>query len=300
MTITTHALSEKDTAVMVQIRAGLKGVKGTARGPDARPSYDEIMERVAPADGVESEEGLVGGVPGMWVRPTSGPVDRAVLYFHGGAYVVGSPRAYVNFVGQIASRSGIQAFVADYALAPERPFPAATEDALRAYNGLVERGTRQIILAGDSAGGGLALALLSQVKNADPAPRSAVAISPWTDLALTSPSMMSRDAADPIWNAAALADMARLYLGNTDPRDPLASPVYSDRRALPRVLVHAGDAEVLLDDALRYAEGIDGVEVHVWDGMLHVFPSSAGILDAAGAALDSIGTFVASSMTFKT
>jgi monoterpene epsilon-lactone hydrolase len=297
MTIATHPLSEKDAAVMVQIRAGLEGVKGTVRGPDARRSYDELMERVAPADGIESQAGVVGGVSGMWVQPTSGAADRAILYFHGGAYVVGSPRAYVNFVGQIAARSGIPAFVADYGLAPERPFPAAIEDALRAYNGLLEQGIRHIVLVGDSAGGGLALALLSQVKNADPAPRSAVAISPWTDLALKSPSMLSRDAADPIWNAAALADMAQLYLGGTVPRNPLASPVYSDRQGLPPVLVHVGDAEVLLDDSLRYAEGIENIEVHIWDGMLHVFPSSAGILDAAGAALDSIGTFVASNMT---
>jgi len=300
MTVATHPLSEKDVAVMVQIRAGLKGLKGTVRGPDARRSYDELMERVAAADGIESEEGFVGGVSGMWVRPTSGHADHVMLYFHGGAYVVGSPRAYVNFVGQIASRSGIAAFVADYGLAPERPFPAAIEDALRAYNGLVEQGIRHIVLAGDSAGGGLALALLSQVSNADPAPRSAVAISPWTDLALTSPSMLSRNAMDPIWNAEALADMARLYLGDTAPRNPLASPVYSDRQSLPPVLIHVGDAEVLLDDSLRYAEGIDDIEVHVWDGMLHVFPSSAGILDAADAALNNIGTFVASSMTANT
>jgi epsilon-lactone hydrolase len=296
MTIVTHALSEKDATTMRQIRESLKGIKGTVTGPQARPTFDEIMKGVAPADNIESEEGSVGGVPGMWVRPRSGPGDRAILYLHGGAYVVGSPRAYVNFVGQVVSRSGIQAFVADYALGPERPFPAAHEDGLRAYNGLVEQGIRQIALAGDSAGGGLALVLLSLVKHADPAPRSVVALSPWTDLALTSPSMRSRDAADPIWSEAALAQMARLYLGNADPRNPLASPVYSDRRDLPPVLIHVGDAEVLLDDALRYAEGADGVEVHVWEGMLHVFPSSAGILDAANAALERIGRFIKSNM----
>jgi acetyl esterase/lipase len=299
MTISTHPLSEKDAAAMVQIRGRLKGVKGTVTGPDARPFFDEIMNGVAPAGGIESEDGFVGGVPGIWVQQKSGPDDRAILYLHGGAYVVGSPRAYVNFVSHVVSRSGIPAFVADYALAPERRFPAAIEDALRAFNGLVEQGIRQIALAGDSAGGGLALGLLSRVKNADPAPRSIVAISPWTDLALTSPSMVSRDAADPIWSAAALAKMTRLYLGDTDPRDHRASPVYSDRQGLPPVLVHVGDAEVLLDDSLRYAEGIDSVEVHVWEGMLHVFPSSVGILGAADAALDSIGTFIASSLPSK-
>jgi acetyl esterase/lipase len=297
MTIATHALSDKDAAAVRKIRESLDGVKGTVRGPQARPMYDELMKGVAPADGIESEEGFVAGVPGMWVRPQSGPTDRAILYFHGGAYVMGSPRAYVNFVGQVVSRSGIPAFVAEYALAPEQPFPAAIEDALGAYRRLADQGITQIALAGDSAGGGLALALLSRVKDADPAPRSVVAMSPWTDLALTSPSMRTRDAADPIWSAAALAEMARLYLGSADPRNPLASPVYSDRRGLPPVLLHVGDAEVLLDDALRYAEGADAVEVHVWEGMLHVFPSSAGILDAANAALDHIGAFIASHMS---
>jgi epsilon-lactone hydrolase len=112
-------------------------------GPHARPMFDEIMRGVAPAGNIESEKGFVSGIPGMWVRPQSGPGDCAILYFHGGAYVVGSPRAYVNFVGQMVSRSGIPAFVADYALAPERPFPAAIEDALRAYNGLVEQGSNR-------------------------------------------------------------------------------------------------------------------------------------------------------------
>lgn len=297
MTIKTHELSEKDAAVMAQMREGLKGVKGTFTGPDKRPVFDHIMNGFAPADGIESEEGLVGGVPGIWVRPRSGgSADRAILYLHGGAYVIGSPRAYVNFVGQIVSRSGIPAFVADYALGPERPFPAAIEDAVRAYNGLVDEGVQQIALAGDSAGGGLALALLSQVKNANPAPRLVVALSPWTDLALTSPSILSRDAADPIWSAAALAEMAQLYLGNADPRNPQASPVYADRRHSPPLLIHVGDAEVLLDDALRYAEGVNDVEVHVWEGMLHVFPANAGILNAADAALESIGKFIASNM----
>lgn len=293
MTIAKHALSEKDADAMAQIRAGLEGLKGTVTGPQARPMYDEIMKGVAPAAHIVSEEGLVGGVPGMWVRPQSGPGDQAILYLHGGAYVIGSPRAYVNLVGQVVSRSGIPAFVADYALAPEHPFPAAIEDALRAYGGLVEQGIERLALVGDSAGGGLALAVLPRLEKADHPPRSVVAMSPWTDLALTSPSMLSRDAADPIWSAAALREMARLYLDNADPHDPLASPVYSDRCGLPPVLIHVGDAEVLLDDTLRYGEGIDGIEVHVWDGMLHVFPSSAGILDAADAALDSIGMFIA-------
>lgn len=297
MTIELHPLSTKDSTVIKQMLEGLKGVKGTFTGPDKRPVFDHIMNSFAAADGIEDEEGLVGGVPGVWVRPRSGgSTDRAILYLHGGAYVIGSPQAYVNFVGQIVSRSGIPAFVADYALAPERPFPAAIEDAVRVYNGLVEEGVQQIALVGDSAGGGLALALLSKVKNAEPAPRLVVALSPWTDLALTSPSMVSRDSADPIWSAGALAEMAQLYLGNADPCDPQASPVYDERVGSPPLLIHVGDAEILLDDALRYVEGVDNAEVHVWEGMLHVFPANAGVLEAADAALASIGKFIASNM----
>ncbi len=244
------------------------------------------------AAGVTAEEATLGGVPGWWVRPANPAAGRAILYLHGGAYVLGSATAYRNFVGQIVARSGVPAFVADYGLAPERPFPAAIEDARRAYDALVDGGATHIALAGDSAGGGLALALLALVKAAPVAPVAAVAMSPWTDLGLESPSMVTQDAADPLLDAASLGATAALYLGDHDRRDPRVSPVHSDRSGLPPVLIHVGDAEVLRDDTLRYAEGVAGVEAHVWEGMTHVFPSSLGLLEAAEQALGGIGAFL--------
>ena len=254
--------------------------------------FDEMMGHVAAAAGVTAEEATLGGVPGWWVRPAEPAAGRAILYLHGGAYVLGSATAYRSFVGQIVARSGVPAFVADYGLAPERPFPAAIEDARSAYDALADEGITRIALAGDSAGGGLALALLALVKDASVAPVAAVAMSPWTDLGLESPSMVTQDAADPLLDAASLGATAALYLGDHDRRDPRVSPVHSDRSGLPPVLIHVGDAEVLRDDTLRYAEGVAGVEAHVWEGMTHVFPSSLGMLEAAEQALDNIGAFL--------
>jgi epsilon-lactone hydrolase len=292
MTVITHPLSVKDAAAMRQFLEAVKGAKGTINGPGARPMFDDLMGHVPPAMGMIAEEARLGGVPGWWVRPAQPAAGRAILYLHGGAYVLGSAKAYRSFVGQIVARSGVPAFVADYGLAPERPFPAAIEDARRAYDALVAEGFAQIVLAGDSAGGGLTLALLALVKDADIAPVAAVAMSPWTDLGLESPSMLTQDAADPLLDAASLAANAGLYLGDHDRRDPLASPVHSDRSGLPPVLIHVGDAEVLRDDTLRYAQGTSDVEAHVWEGLTHVFPSNIGMLEAAEQALDTIGTFL--------
>jgi epsilon-lactone hydrolase len=301
MTVFTHPLSTNDAAAMRQFRAAVKGAKGSINGPDARPMFDELMGHVIPAIGVTAEEATLGGVPGWWVRPARPAGGRAILYLHGGAYVLGTARAYRNFVGQIVTRSGVPAFVADYGLAPERPFPAAIEDARRAYDALVAEGFTRVALVGDSAGGGLTLALLALVKDVKVAPVAAVAMSPWTDLGLESPSMLTQDADDPLLDAGSLGVNAALYLGDHDRRDPLASPLHSDRSGLPPVLIHVGDAEVLRDDSLRYAEGATGqsgggVDVHVWDGMTHVFPSSLGTLEAAEHALDTIGAFLRTQM----
>jgi epsilon-lactone hydrolase len=292
MTVIHHSLSANDAAAMRQLRELMKGAKGTIRGPEARSMFDDLMGHVAAAAGVMAEEATLGGVPGWWVRPANPPADRAILYLHGGAYVLGSATAYRSFVGQIVARSGVPAFVADYSLAPERPFPAAIEDARSAYNALADGGATRIALAGDSAGGALALALLALVKDASVAPVAAVAMSPWTDLGLESPSMVTRDAADPLLDAASLGATAALYLGDRDRHDPRASPVHSDRSGLPPVLIHVGDDEVLRDDTVRYAEGVAGIEAHVWDGMTHVFPSSLGLLEASEQALDNIGAFL--------
>jgi acetyl esterase/lipase len=250
---------------------------------------------------VTYEKAEVGGVFGWWCRPNNAPIDAAILYFHGGAYVVGSARAYQHFVGQVAVRARVSAFVPEYSLGPEHPFPVAVEDAQASFAGLVERGFGRIALAGDSAGGGLALSLLSLVaaearEGTRVCPAGAVVMSPWTDLALGGASMETRAEADPLMTKESLAAAARIYLGEHDPRDPQASPLYAELAGLPPVRIHVGEDEVLLDDSIRYGERLENyggtVQVHTWEGMIHVFPSNIANLRAAKQALDDMGSFL--------
>ncbi len=285
MTEIRHELTALDRAAMTALRATL------AAAPTAmtRASYDRLLEQVPPADAVAYSDSNVGGVPGVWCEPASQRAGVAILYLHGGVFAFGSAHAYRNFVGQIAARSGVPAFVGDYRLAPEHPFPAALDDARAAYRGLTARfGARHLSLVGDSAGGGLALSLLREELGA----RCGVLLSPWTDLALTGGSLDSQAADDPLLTRAALAASARQYLGGHDPRDPRASPLYGPRGGTPPpIQVHVGTAEILLDDSLRLGSH-DRIEVHAWEGMPHVFPSSIGLFEAAQAAHDLIAGFL--------
>jgi acetyl esterase/lipase len=302
MTTVGRPLHLLDRAVMLAMRKMVASMKGSVTGPEARKPFDELMEQTPAAADVTYELASVRGVAGVWCRPQGAPDSAAaILYFHGGAYIVGSALAYQHFVGQLVGRTRIAAFVPEYGLAPERPFPAAVEDAQAAYAGLIAQGFTRIALAGDSAGGGLALALLSLMvakarEGAILRPVGAVAMSPWTDLALTGDSMQTRAEADPLMTREALATTAHLYLGKNDPRDPRASPLYADLTGLPPILIHVGDDEVLVDDSTRYgdlAERLGGVcQVHVWEGMVHVFPSNVSSLHAAKVALDGIGDFL--------
>jgi acetyl esterase/lipase len=299
--ITHHPLDPLDRNAMAKMRSMVESTKGTVTGVSAREPFDDLMERTLPADGVTYEKAEVGGVFGWWCRPNNAPNDAAILYFHGGAYVVGSAQAYRHFVGQIAVRARVSAFVPEYSLGPEHPFPAAVVDAQASFAGLVERGFARIALAGDSAGGGLALSLLSLVvaeagEGTRMLPAGAAVMSPWTDLALSGASMETRAEADPLLTKKSLAAAARIYLGEHDLRDPRASPLYADLAGLPPVRIHVGEDEVLLDDSIRYGERLENasgtVQVHTWEGMIHVFPSNIASLRAAKQALDDVGSFL--------
>ena len=191
-------------------------------------------------------------------------------------------------------------FLPDYRLAPENPFPAAIDDAQAAYQGLIDAGSSKVALIGDSAGGGLALALLALLKTIPEAaryrPTCAVLLSPVTDAASTGASVQDRAHADPLLTPDTTAKVVQSYLNGHDPRDPRASPLYADLAALPPVLIHVGEDEVLLDDSRRVAERIESmdgeVDLHIWEGMIHVFPSSVAILQAAREAQDNIGAFL--------
>jgi acetyl esterase/lipase len=223
-----------------------------------------------------------------------------MLYIHGGGYVLGSAAAVVHFAGQIAARVGVDAFVPDYRLAPEHSFPAAIDDVIAAYRGLVAEGADRIVVVGDSAGGGLTLSLLS-ILAADKGkgvvqPIGAAVMSPWTDLSLAGESFETRADADPIFTRSVLQAFADMYLKGQDATNPKASPLYARLVGLPPVRVDVGDDEVLLADSVRYADRAQaaGAEItlSIWEGMAHVFQSSLGQFVAAEQSVDAISDFL--------
>ena len=237
--------------------------------------------------------------PAEWLRPPAAVAGRVVLYLHGGGYVIGSPRSHRHLAAALASAGGANALLLDYRLAPEHPFPAAVDDAVAAYRWLLDQGTapRHIVIAGDSAGGGLTVATLLALRDASvPLPAGGVCISPWVDLTCSAESYRTKMDVDPIVKSAPIEEMARAYLGDRDRRTPLASPLFADLRGLPPLLIHVGSDEVLLDDAVQLSERAKQAGVtatlEVWDRMIHVWHWFLPMLDEAQAAVASIGRFV--------
>jgi acetyl esterase/lipase len=296
---TIHPVSPEDSVALAALRSAAAAMKGKLEGVAARGPFNGIMEHVAPPDGVSFETETVGGISGWWAKPERARKSAAILHLHGGWFNWGTASAFRNFVGHIAIAAGADAFIPDYRLAPEHPFPAAVKDAEACYRGLVDLGIKRIALTGDSAGGNLALVLLSIATvggSAGIAPVGAVVLSPMTDLALTGESFETRAGADPYFVRSQAAGLVRSYLGESDPKNPLASPLYGDLAGLPPVRVHVGDDEVLLDDSRRYVERAVAASVDakldVWMGMPHVFVSGVGNLNAATEALRAIGEFL--------
>jgi epsilon-lactone hydrolase len=296
--LVTHTITPEDAAAMASMRAAVLPLKGKLQGIAAREPFNGIMARVSPPEGVAFHTDTVGGISGSWCKPSNAGSGDAILHLHGGWFNLGSAQAYRNLVGHIAVRTGAEAFVPDYRLAPEHPFPAALNDVQACYRGLVERGVRRIAISGDSAGGNLALVIISLATTSGGViPVGAAVFSPVTDLALTGESFDTRSEADPYFVRAQVEGLVRSYLGDTDPKNPLASPLYGNLAGLPPMRIHVGDDEVLLDDSRRYFERAvaAGVEVRldVWEGMPHGFVGSVGKLAAAAKALDAVGEFLA-------
>jgi len=242
---------------------------------------------------------VVGGVSGEWQQATLGSADNVILYLHGGAYVIGSPASHRDMVGAIADAAQARAFIVDYRLAPETIFPGAVDDAVAAYKGLLELGEKpeKIIIAGDSAGGGLTMATLVALRDEGiELPAAAVCLSPWADLTLTGDSMIVKDKVDAMLGRDSLSWFGGLYLGGQDASDPKASPIFADLSGLPPLLIQVGSQEVLLDDAIRLNKaakkaGVD-VSLEVWDGQMHVWQLMAAIVPEGKHAIQVIGTFV--------
>ena len=262
-----------------------------------------LFSKVAPllakkVPGVRSERAEVPGIPAEWLIPDGAASDRVLYYLHGGGYVIGSIDSHRNLVSQLAAAAGCRALIIDYRLAPENKFPAAVEDAVASYRWLLSQGYKagKIVIAGDSAGGGLAVATMVSLRDSgDPLPAAALLLSPWTDLEVIGESCKTVGWRDPMVSVGILKKYTRQYMGGKDPRDSLASPIYADLKGLPPLLIHVGTCEVLMDDAKRLAakaekDGVD-VELDVCDGMFHVWQFFSPVVPESKDAIDRLGKF---------
>jgi acetyl esterase/lipase len=264
-----------------------------------RANFDQMGALFPVAADVKCEPVNAGGVKAEWVTAPGADAGRAVLYLHGGGYVIGSINTHRDLAARISRAAKARALIIDYRLAPEHPFPAAVEDSVAAYRWMLASGlsASRIAVAGDSAGGGLTVATLVAIRDAKLAnPGAGVCLSPWVDLEGLGDSMKTKASVDPMVQKDALVEMAKHYLAGQSPRSPLAAPLYADLAGLPPLLIHVGTAETLLDDSTRLAERARkaGVKVTLepWENMIHVFQIFAPMLDEAQQAIDKIGEFI--------
>jgi acetyl esterase/lipase len=242
---------------------------------------------------------VVEGLRAEWIHMPAAMDKSVVLYLHGGAYTMGSCNSHRRLAARVARACRARLLLPEYRLAPEHPYPIPLEDAVAAYRWLLECGVapQDIAIAGDSAGGGLAMAVLVFLRDAgDPLPAATVCMSPWTDLKITGASLKTKAKADPFLKPAYLRRMAKDYIQDNDPRTPTISPIYADLQGLPPLLIQVGSAEILQDDAVRLADrareaGVD-VTLEVWEGMVHVWQFMAHILPEGRQAIEKIGIFV--------
>jgi acetyl esterase/lipase len=264
-----------------------------------RRRLKRLEARRADHPGIRFEAAEVGGVPCEWVTPEEGILDdRVLVYLHGGAYAIATPQLYRPLTARLARATGARILVPDYRLAPEHPFPAAPDDALAVWEGLLASGRkgRNTALAGDSAGGNLVLVLLQRIRAAGlPLPAGAACLSPWGDLTGSGDSHVLNARRDPMLPAHKLEEAAALYAPDADLRDPLLSPVFADYRGLPPLQIHVGSTEILLDDALRITRAAEraGVPVHlkVWASQPHVFPMIADFIPEGREAIADVARF---------
>jgi len=259
------------------------------------------MEKVAfkVADDVKVENVVVAGRAAEWVRAPGSQPGRAILYLHGGGYVMGSINTHRALAGEISRAAQAAVLLVDYRLAPETPFPAAVEDGVASYRWLLQQGFKpqHLAIAGDSAGGGLTMATLVSARDQGlPMPAAAVPISPWSDLTCVNESYQTRAAADPMVTPGGINRMAGVYLQGKDAKHPYASPNYADLRSLPPLLIHVGRDEVLLDDSIKLdakakADGVNST-LEVWDDMIHVWHAFHPMLPEGKQAITRVGAFL--------
>jgi acetyl esterase/lipase len=272
-----------DSATVADMRAGMEDMAGGAPLPEG--TTIEVVD--------------AGGVLAEWVSVAGASGDAVLLYLHGGGYCIGSINTHRGMAARLAQACRARALNLDYRLAPEHPHPAAVDDAVAAYRWLLDRGVApaQIVLGGDSAGGGLVMATLLALRDAGhPLPVAGFCLSPWVDLECSGETMTTKADVDPMVGKDGLTEMAAAYAGDHELRHPLVSPLRADLSGLPPLLIQVGTAETLLDDAVRLADrarnaGMD-VRLEAWDDLVHVFQAFAPMVPEAVEAIDGIGRFV--------
>jgi epsilon-lactone hydrolase len=272
---------------------------GAKTPQEMRPVLENLFKEFPSGGQVKCEPVSAGGVKAEWISAADAAADRAILYLHGGGYIMGSIATHRELIARLSKAARARVLALDYRLAPEHPFPAPVEDATAAYRWMLAQGLKpsRIVVSGDSAGGGLTVAALVAFRDAGlPMPAAGIPISPWVDLEAIGDSMKTRAARDPVVRPEMIREIASVYLAGQSPRSPLAAPLYADLRGLPPLLIHVGDAEALLDDSRRLAErakaaGVD-VTLEIWPEMPHVWHLFAHFLPEGQQAIDRAGEFV--------
>lgn len=249
--------------------------------------------------GIEIKEDCVDDIRTLWILPTGAHPKQVILYFHGGGYVTGSLDFYRTLCIPMAQSLHINMILPQYRLAPEHPFPAALDDALHTYRWLLQQGYRsdEIIVSGDSAGGGLSLAMVLALRDAmDLLPAAVICMSPWTDLSMKGQSYTTKAKVDPSLLVDVLQEWAVYYAQESDLANPLISPIYADFHGLPPLLIQVGTEEVLLDDSVALAEKAkaDGADVtlKIWDQMWHVWPVLGDLIPESRKAFAEMNEFL--------
>lgn len=272
----------------------------TKRVEESRKGLEVLASIMKLPNDVKIEPVDINGMNAIWISvPISNP-DNIILYLHGGGYMEGSLTSHQDLVMRISRAAKARVLLVDYRLAPEDPYPAAVEDVVKSYKWLIENqkiDPKKIVIAGDSAGGGLTLVTLIKLRDDNISlPAAGVCLSPWTDLALTGDSYHRNARSDPFLKYYDIAFMAYLYVGDNDPKNPYISPLYADLHGLPPILIHVGTNELIEDDSISFAEkakkaGTD-VKLEIFDDMIHVFQAFSGWAPEGQDAIDKIGEYI--------
>lgn len=258
------------------------------------------------ASGVKVERAEVHGLKAEWLVPKRAPEAKLLLYFHGGAYVMGGCATHRQFVSYLARAAGVRALLPEYRLAPEHPYPAAVDDAVGLYRALLADGygAEDIIVAGDSAGGGLTMATLLSLRDAgDPLPAAACLLSPWLDLEGSGETMDTNALRDPWFKPEDMRSIASYYCEQDQLKQPLVSPVYGDLSGLPPIYIQVGGDEILLSDSTRAVERIKAaggdVVIEIWPGMWHVFQIFVCLMPESRSATDKLAAYIRKALAFE-